>query len=62
MYLGAYEGWYCVGCEAYYTEKELEQPGNVCPIHKKPPPRRIREESYFFKLSAYGDRLLDVLR
>jgi methionyl-tRNA synthetase len=58
LYLGSYEGWYCVHCEAYYTEKELE-PGGVCPIHKKPA-ERIVEPSYFFRLSAYGDLLLSL--
>jgi len=57
IYLGHYEGLYCVGCEGYYTEKELEQPGNVCPIHKKPA-EVVKEESYFFRLSNYGERLL----
>ena len=57
IYLGHYEGYYCVGCEAYYTEKELEQPGNVCPQHKKPV-EWVKEESYFFRLSAYADDLL----
>jgi methionyl-tRNA synthetase len=56
LYLGAYEGWYCVGCEAYYTEKELE-PGNVCPTHQKPV-ERVKEPSYFFRLKNYQDRLL----
>ena len=58
LYLGSYEGWYCVGCEAYYTEKELE-PGGICPIHKTPA-ERIREPTYFFKLAKYQDRLLDL--
>ena len=58
LYLGAYEGWYCVGCEAYYTEKELE-PGGICPLHKKPA-ERIREPSYFFRLAKYQDRLLEL--
>ncbi|HEY3593930.1 MAG TPA: class I tRNA ligase family protein, partial [Polyangiaceae bacterium] len=58
LYLGSYEGWYCVGCEAYYTEKELD-PGGLCPIHKTPA-ERIREPSYFFRLSAYTDRLLSL--
>ena len=53
IYLGHYEGLYCVGCEAYYTEKELEQPGNLCPHHKKPV-ERVKEESYFFRLSKYA--------
>jgi methionyl-tRNA synthetase len=58
IYLGHYEGWYCVGCEELKTEKELEQPGNVCPLHKRPV-ERVKEPSYFFKLSAYQQRLLD---
>jgi methionyl-tRNA synthetase len=57
IYLGHYEGLYCVGCEAYYTEKDLEQPGNICPQHKKPV-EMLKEESYFFRLSAYADDLL----
>ena len=58
IYLGHYEGLYCVGCEAYYTEKDLKQPGNVCPMHDKPV-ETVQEESYFFRLSRYGQRLLD---
>ena len=57
IYLGHYEGLYCVACEAYYTEKDLEQPGNICPQHKKPV-EMLKEESYFFRLSAYADDLL----
>ena len=44
-----YEGCYCVGCEELKTEKELEQPGNVCPLHKTPV-ERVKEETYFFRL------------
>jgi methionyl-tRNA synthetase len=57
IYLGHYEGLYCVSCEGYYTEAELEQPGNLCPQHKKPA-EMVKEESYFFRLSAYADDLL----
>ena len=32
IYLGEYEDWYCVGCETFYTEKDL-LPGNICPQH-----------------------------
>ncbi len=60
LYEGTYEGWYCVGCEAYYTEKELAE-GNVCATHKTPA-ERVREPSYFFKLSRYQDRLLELYR
>ena len=55
IYLGTYEGWYCVPCEQFYTEKELVE--NLCPVHKLPP-EMVKEESYFFKLSKYQDRLL----
>ncbi|MBM3233415.1 MAG: methionine--tRNA ligase [Candidatus Liptonbacteria bacterium] len=55
IYEGYYEGLYCTACEAYYTEKDLTE-GN-CPIHKKPV-EKIKEESYFFKLSKYQKKLL----
>ncbi|MGZ3454331.1 MAG: methionine--tRNA ligase [Polyangiales bacterium] len=60
IYLGEYEGLYCVGCEAFYTEKELEAlPGGgfACPTHKTPV-EKLKEQSYFFKLSAFEKRLL----
>ncbi len=57
LYLGHYEGLYCVGCEGFKTEKELEQPGNICPLHKKPVDL-VKEPTYFFKLKAYQERLL----
>jgi methionyl-tRNA synthetase len=57
IYLGEYEGWYCVACEQFYTEKELE-PGNKCPIHKRPV-EKIKEKSYYFRLSKYQQPLLN---
>jgi methionyl-tRNA synthetase len=56
IYLGTYEGLYCVSCEAYYTEDELVE--GKCPIHERPV-ERMSEENYFFRLSAYEERLLD---
>ncbi|HSD48974.1 MAG TPA: methionine--tRNA ligase [Actinomycetota bacterium] len=56
IYLGTYEGLYCVSCEAYYLEDDLVD-GN-CPIHDRPV-ELMREENYFFRLSAYADRLLE---
>ncbi len=56
IYLGTYEGLYCVSCEAYYTEDELVD--GKCPIHGRPV-ERMSEENYFFRLSAYQDRLLE---
>jgi methionyl-tRNA synthetase len=59
IYKGYYEGLYCTGCEAYYTEKDLED--GLCPIHKKPV-EKLKEESYFFKLSKYEKYLLDLYK
>ena len=56
IYLGTYEGLYCVSCELYYTEDELID--GLCPIHERPV-ERMTEENYFFRLSAYADRLLE---
>ena len=57
IYLGSYEDWYCVGCETFKTEKEL-LPGNICPLHNKPV-ERVKEDSYFFRLSKWEKPLLD---
>ncbi|HEX7097399.1 MAG TPA: methionine--tRNA ligase [Acidimicrobiales bacterium] len=53
---GTYEGLYCVACEAYYSESDLVD-GN-CPIHGRPV-EYLKEDNYFFKLSAFEDRLLE---
>lgn len=55
--LGTYAGWYCVNCEAYYTEDDLLS-GNLCPLHNRPV-EWLEEDNYFFKLSAFTDRLLE---
>jgi len=59
IYLGEYEGLYCTGCEAYYTEKDLID--GKCPIHKKPVDL-VKEKSYFFKLSKYQKGLLELYK
>jgi methionyl-tRNA synthetase len=55
IYEDVYAGLYCVGCEAFYTEDELID--GRCPIHETVP-EYIEERNYFFRLSAYQDRLL----
>jgi methionyl-tRNA synthetase len=54
--LDVYRGKYCVACEEYYTDDELD-PGDLCRIHKRPV-EYYEEENYFFRLSRYQDRLL----
>jgi methionyl-tRNA synthetase len=58
IYKKKYKGLYCVGCEAFYTEDELEK--GLCPEHKKKP-EVIEEENYFFKLSKYQARLEEMI-
>ena len=52
IYKSKYVGLYCVGCETFYTEKELVD--GKCPIHQTVP-EKIEEENYFFKLSKYTE-------
>lgn len=56
IYLAEYEGLYCVPCETYWTETQAE--GGKCADCGRPV-EKLKEESYFFKMSAYQDRLLD---
>ena len=58
IYKGTYTGHYCTGCEAFKTEKEVEEGGGHCPTHPSTPLTWVEEENYFFRLSAYRDRLL----
>ena len=57
IYLGEYEGWYCTPDESYWTETQLLE-GNRCPDCGRPT-QRLKEPSYFFKMSKYQDRILD---
>ena len=55
IYKGEYEGWYCIPCESYFGEAQLDD-GN-CPDCGRPV-QRVKEESYFFNMKKYADRLL----
>ena len=57
IYEDVYAGFYCVGCEAFKTEAELVD--GKCPEHDVAP-EWIEEKNYFFRLSAYQDRLLEL--
>jgi methionyl-tRNA synthetase len=76
LYTATYAGYYCVGCEAYKTEDDLElkegassrgEPGPDratelrCPLHQSRPLQWMEEENWFFRLSSYQDRLLNLL-
>lgn len=60
IYKAVYAGWYCTPCETFLTEKDTENKQNgvpLCPSCSRPT-HFIEEETYFFKLSAYQDKLL----
>lgn len=57
IYKSTYEGWYCVPCESFWTDTQVE--GEKCPDCGRPI-QRSSEESYFFRLSKYADKLLEL--
>ncbi|MFV0373597.1 methionine--tRNA ligase, partial [Microbacterium sp.] len=67
IYAGEFEALYCVGCEEFKTEAEIVDGTGafeglkVCAIHSKPL-ELLQEKNYFFKLSDFGDRLLELYR
>ncbi len=58
IYFSEYEGLYCVGCERFYTERELVD--GKCPDHQTKP-EIIKESNYFFRMSKYQDWLIDYI-
>jgi methionyl-tRNA synthetase len=59
IYFGQYEGYYCVGCERFYMEKELVE--GKCPDHQTKPEHR-KESNYFFRMSKYQDWLINHIK
>jgi methionyl-tRNA synthetase len=64
IYKGFYEGWFCAPCAEFKTEDEyIVVEGSdipLCKIHERPLDK-VSEESYFFRLSDYGESLLDII-
>lgn len=58
LYKKVYKGLYCVGCEEFKFEKDLVD--GLCPDHQKAP-EVVEEENWFFKLSNYSERLLELI-
>jgi methionyl-tRNA synthetase len=59
LYLGQYEGLYCVPCEVFWTEKQAEN--NLCPDCRRPV-EKIKESNYFFRISNYQKWLIDYIK
>ena len=60
IYKSTYEGWYCTGCEQFYTDKEVETTGGVCPNHQKPF-ERLSEENYYLRCSDFSDQIREAI-
>lgn len=60
IYKGSYQGWYCVGHEAFFTDKEVQATGGVCPDHQAPY-QQVSEENYFLKTSAFTDQIKSAI-
>ncbi len=60
IYKDSYTGWYCVGHEAFFTDNEVQALGGICPDHQKPF-EKVSEENYFFKTSAFTDRIKEAI-
>ena len=58
IYKGYYEGWYCTPCESFFTDTQITD--GKCPDCGRPV-QKTREESYFFKMSKYADRLIKYI-
>lgn len=56
IYLGMYEGWYCIPCESFWLDSQLVN--NNCPDCSRPV-EKLKEENYFFRLSKYRDRIIE---
>ena len=61
IYKGKYKGWYCTPCEAFFTEKQIKENNNLCPDCGREV-KWTEEEAYFFKLSEFGDKLLEYYK
>ncbi len=58
IYKGYYEGWYCTPCESFFTDTQIAD--GKCPDCGRPV-QKTREESYFFKMSKYADKLIKYI-
>lgn len=58
IYEGIYEGLYCIGCEKFLTEEDLVE--GKCPLHPNKEPQYQKEKNYFFKLSSFKERLIQL--
>lgn len=61
IYKDTYTGWYCQGHEAFFTDKEVEQTGGVCPDHQTQY-QHVSEENYYLRASAFTDKVKEAIQ
>ena len=60
IYKGTYQGWYCMGHEAFFTDKEVQATNGICSDHQTAY-QQVSEDNYYFKTSAFTDRIRAAL-
>ena len=60
IYKSSYDGWYCMGHEAFFTEKEVAETNGICPDHQKPY-EKVSEENYYLKTSQFTDKIREAI-
>ncbi len=60
IYRGKYVGWYCTGDEEFFSETVVKANNGICPDHNRPY-EKLEEENYFFKLSAYTEKVTEAI-
>lgn len=60
IYKSQYNGWYCTGDEAFFSDTDVKANDGVCPAHNRPY-EKVEEENYFFKLSSYNEEIKQAI-
>lgn len=60
IYKASYEGWYCMGHEAFFTEKEVAETNGTCPDHQTPY-QKVSEDNYFLRTSDFTEKIREAI-
>lgn len=60
IYKSTYTGWYCTGCETFYSEQVVKANKGICPLHNRAY-EQLQEENYFFKLTAFAPQIKQAI-
>lgn len=61
IYKDKYEGWYCEGHEAFFTDKEVQETSGTCPDHQTPY-QKVSEENYFLRCSDFTNEVREAIK